>query len=97
MSDEAKLRDQMAAAVAAQSALDTTSAAFELLRNEYRKAWENTGAKDADARERLWLAFQIAGKVESHLKSAVNNGKFAEKALAEIEKFGDPRKARGQV
>lgn len=51
--------------------------AFETLRAEYLKAWESTGARDTDARERLWQAFQIVGKVKTHLHQAVDSGKLA--------------------
>jgi hypothetical protein len=97
MNDDAKLREDEARAIHAQNALDTVGHVLAALKAEYLKAWEGTGAKDTDARERLWQAYQIAGKVESNLKTMVANGKLAAKALAEITKFGDPRKARGQV
>jgi len=51
--------------------------AFDTLRAEYIKAWETTGATHTDARERLWQALQIIGKVKTHLHSAVSNGKLA--------------------
>jgi sigma54-dependent transcription regulator len=97
MNDEAKLLEDASRAVGAQHALDTVGHVLAALKAEYLKAWEGTGAKDTDARERLWQAFQIVGKVESNLKTMVANGKLSERALAEIKKFGDPRKARGQV
>jgi hypothetical protein len=97
MNDDAKLREDEARAIHAQNALDTVGHVLAALKAEYLKAWEGTGAKDTDARERLWQAYQITGKVESNLKTMVANGKLAANALAEITKFGDPRKARGQV
>ena len=30
--------------------------------------FEQTGAKDGEAREKLWLAYQVLGKVQQHFK-----------------------------
>jgi len=94
---EARLREDAAKAVRAQHALDTVGSILTALKAEYIKAWENTTARDADARERLWQAVQIVGKVDSHLKAMVENGKLAEKELAEISRFGDRKKVLGLV
>jgi hypothetical protein len=45
---------------------------FDTLRAEYLKAWEGTSARDTDARERLWQAVQIVGKVRTHLNGVVS-------------------------
>lgn len=52
--------------------------AFEGLRADYLKFWEATTARDTDARERLWQAMQILGKVRTHLENIVANGTMAE-------------------
>lgn len=52
--------------------------AFEGLRADYLKFWEATTARDTDARERLWQAVQILGKVRTHLENVVANGTLAE-------------------
>lgn len=95
--DEAKLREAAARAVSAQHALDTVGGALATLKAEYLKAWEATAARDTDARERLFLAVQITGKVDSHLRGIVANGKLAERELAEISRFGDRKKLLGLV
>lgn len=58
--------------------------AFDTLKTEYLKAWEATGARDTDARERLWQAYQIVGKVRSQLGSVVNDGTLAQ---AEVDRM----------
>jgi hypothetical protein len=60
--------------------------AFTTLRADYIKAWEETGARDTDARERLWQAIQIVGKVQTHLKSVLNDGKLAMHELNAIKR-----------
>jgi hypothetical protein len=47
---------------------------------------EQTGAKDSEAREKLWLAYQVLGKVEQHLKEILETGKLAEKQLSSLKK-----------
>jgi hypothetical protein len=37
-----------------------------------------------DARERLWQATQIVGKVRDHLGAVLNNGKLAQRQLDEL-------------
>jgi Ribonuclease G/E len=54
---------------------------FDTLRSDYLKAWEATSARDTDARERLWQAVQIVGKVRTHLNSVVSNGKLAQREI----------------
>jgi hypothetical protein len=71
--------------------------AFEALRTSYLVAWETTAARDTDARERLWQAVQIVGKVRAHLKAIVDNGKIAEKELQDIERLGERKKLFGVV
>ncbi len=51
--------------------------AFADIRAEYIKGWEDSAARDADGRERLWLALQIVGKVQTHLKMIASDGKIA--------------------
>tara|TARA_R110002020_G_scaffold196346_2_gene397281 strand:+ start:752 stop:1048 length:297 start_codon:yes stop_codon:yes gene_type:complete len=42
---------------------------------------EKTGAKENDTREKLWIAYNVVGKVEQHLKSILETGKLAERQL----------------
>ena len=58
--------------------------AFATIKADYRKAWEESSPRDTDGRERLWQAFQIIGKVETHLKNVMNNGKIAHHEMANL-------------
>lgn len=69
--------------------------AFEAIERDYLDAWKKTGARDTEARERLWQAYQIAGKVRTHLLSVAANGKLAQKELEEIEALGERKKILG--
>ena len=64
--------------------LERTEEAFATLKAEYVSAWEATSLRDADGRERLWQAVQIVGKVESHLKQLVANGRVAQGDIARL-------------
>lgn len=57
---------------------------FATLKAEYRNAWENSGPRDTDGRERLWQAFQIIGKVETHLTTVMSDGKIAQHELSRL-------------
>ena len=54
---------------------------FTQLEANYIAAWRNSGARDTDARERLWLAVQVLGVVKDHLIIVANNGKLAQAEL----------------
>jgi hypothetical protein len=57
---------------------------FAKLDAEYVAAWRRTLARDSDARERLWQATQIVGKVKDHLAIIANDGKLAQRELDEL-------------
>ncbi len=69
--------------------------AFASLEAEFLNAWKATGARDTEARERLWQAFQIVGKVKTHLSTVAQRGTLARKELEEIETMGERRKILG--
>jgi predicted metal-dependent hydrolase len=52
--------------------------AFAALDAEYIKAWRVTPARDTIAREKLWQAVNVLGKVRDHLGKVVNDGKLAQ-------------------
>lgn len=97
MSNDTKLHEAAAAGHRAASALEVVGEAFAALEAEYTAAWKNTAARDQDARERLFLATQIAGKVRAHLKRMVDDGRLAERELNEISRYGERRKLLGLV
>ncbi len=47
-------------------------------------AWKNSGAQDAQSREKIWLAYQVCQKVKSHITSIVVTGKLAQKQVEEL-------------
>lgn len=71
--------------------------AFDGLRAGYLEAWENTAARDTDARERLWQAYQIVGKVRTHLSHVAAGGKMAQVQIDQVAKMGERRKIFGVV
>lgn len=74
---------------------DILMEAFSTIESDYINAWKGTGARDTDARERLWQAYQIVGKVRSHLHTVAQRGSLARKELEEIETMGERRKILG--
>lgn len=63
---------------------ETLLNAFNQLEHDYVQGWRNTDARDTDARERLWQAVQIVGKVKQHLSTMAANGKVAQRQLDEL-------------
>lgn len=55
--------------------------AFDLLDKAYTASWRETPARDVEAREKIWIAQGILGKVRGHLMSVVNDGKVAKKQI----------------
>ena len=89
---EDKLSTALARAAQAKLLLDSPllQEAFDRLDAEYVKAWRGTMATEDDARQRLWQAVQIVGKVRDHLRLIVENGKLAQSDIAYLS-----QRARG--
>ena len=51
--------------------------AFDGLKAEYMRRWEECESRDQDKRERLWWAVRVVNEVRNNLDSIVNNGKLA--------------------
>jgi hypothetical protein len=66
--------------------------AFATLDADYVKAWRATPIRDVDARERLFQAVQILGKLRGHLSAMVANGRLAQREIdalaARKKRFG---------
>ena len=54
---------------------------FEKLKKLYSESLFNTGATETDAREKLWLAYNVVSKVEQNLFEILDTGKLASKQL----------------
>ena len=59
--------------------------AINSLKKLYSEALlEKTGAKESDTREKLWIAYNVVGKVEQHLQTVIETGKLASKQLEDF-------------
>ena len=87
--DEHKLLRDQDRAARAQALLDNEllKEAFATLEQRYIAAWRDTGMtpQDTHARERLFQAINIVGKVHEHLNRIIDGGKLAKKQIEEIE------------
>jgi hypothetical protein len=63
--------------------------AFARLEDRYLEEWRVSQFRDTDARERLWQAVNIVGKVKDHLAKIVRDGKLAQR---EIDQLAQKRK-----
>ena len=99
MSDESKLDQAAARPVRAQNLLDNEllAEAFKGLEDNYTAAWRATTIDDAGAREKLFLAINIVGKVRDHLTAVVTNGKLAQAELKDLALTAERRKRFGIV
>lgn len=66
--------------------------ALENLKKLYSQSLLNTGVNEQDAREKLWLAYQIVQKVEQHFIEIMETGKLAKKQLEDFRKSIDGQK-----
>lgn len=99
MSDENKLDQAAAKAGRAQELLDNEllSEAFKVLEENYTSAWRATTIDDFAAREKLFLAINIVGKVRDHLSAVIANGKLAQAELKELAQTAERRKRFGII
>ena len=51
--------------------------AFEVLRKELLGQWEQSGSKNSDQRESIWLAIRLLEKIKGHITSIVETGHMA--------------------
>ena len=56
------------------------------LKKLYTESLFNTGAKETETREKLWLAYNVVGKVEQNLLEIIDTGKLASKQLEDFRK-----------
>ena len=97
MSDESLLDQAAAKAVRAQDLIENEllSEAFKGLEDSYTAAWRATTFDDVAAREKLFLAINIVGKIRDHLAAIVANGKLAQAELKELAQTAERRKRFG--
>lgn len=58
--------------------------AFEVIEQEIQKAWEDSPARDAEGREKLYQMLMISRKVKRHVESVVHTGEMARRTLADF-------------
>jgi len=99
MSDGNRLGQAAANAARAQELLDNEllTEAFTGLESNYIAAWRATTIDDIAAREKLFLAINIVGKVRDHLTTIVTNGKLAQAELKELAQVAERKKRFGVV
>jgi len=86
MTDEIKLNADVTRAAQAEALLrnELLAEAFACLEKRYMDEWRVTSFRDTDARERLWQAVNLVGKVRDHLIGLITNGKLAQRELDDI-------------
>lgn len=57
--------------------------AFALIEREYMQAWQDSPARDAEARELLYLSIKNLAKVKAHLSHVMESGTLAKATLAQ--------------
>jgi hypothetical protein len=92
--DQAKLQSELSRSEKARLGLSNPIfvEAIENLKKLYSQSLLNTGVNEQDAREKLWLAFQIVQKVEQHFIEIMETGKLAKKQLEDFRKSIDGQK-----
>jgi len=84
--EQAKLQQEVSQSNKASELLNDPllKESFNKLKNLYSTSLLNTGANENDTREKLWLAFNIVGKVEQNLQEILDTGKLASKQLEDF-------------
>lgn len=97
--DEDKLAKQTSRASQAEGLLNSEllNEAFASLESSYVEMWKSSKVEDANAREKLFLAINIIGKVKQHLQTIVNDGKLAAHQLRELAQAAERSKAWHEV
>ena len=84
--EQAKLQQELSQSNKASELLNDPllKESFNKLKNLYSTSLLNTGANETETREKLWLAFNIVGKVEQNLQEILDTGKLASKQLEDF-------------
>ena len=84
--EQAKLQQEVSQSNKASALLEDPllKESFNKLKNLYSTSLLNTGANETETREKLWLAYNIVGKVEHHLQEILDTGKLASKQLEDF-------------
>lgn len=98
MSDD-RLHDALTRAANARDLLgnELLTEAFKTLESSYTEAWRTSTVDQVSAREKLFLAINIVGKVRDHLQGVLNNGKLAQRELDDLIATAERKKRFGIV
>lgn len=98
MPDEDKLSKATGRAVRAEALLgnELLAEAFKGLEDAYTLAWRSTTVNETPAREKLFLAINIVGKVRDHLEAIITNGKLAAAELRALADAAEHEKKHGR-
>ena len=85
---QAKLQQELSQSNKAKQLLENPlfKESLDKLKKLYAESLFNTGAKETETREKLWLAYNIVGKVEQHIREILDTGKLASKQLEDFRK-----------
>jgi hypothetical protein len=98
MSDD-RLLDARNRAVRAQALVDDPllKEGFDALEAAYIAMWRATRPEDQNAREKLYLAVNVIGKLREHLQSVIANGRLADSELNALTQEQERRKRFGII
>ena len=84
--EQDKLNQELSQANKAKQLFDNPllQESFQKLRELYSNSLLNTGASENETREKLWLAYQMVGKVEQNLIEMIDTEKLASKQLEDF-------------
>ena len=68
--------------------------AFAQLEADYIAAWRVTPARDTDARERLYVAVNVIGKVKEHLGHVAAGGRLAQAEIDSLVRAQEQREKK---
>ena len=99
MDDEDKLLRDTNRAARAEGLLSNSLLveAFKGLEDAYTLAWRSTTIEDVSAREKLFLAINIVGKVRDNLTSIVTDGKLAQAQIKILAETAERKKRFGVI
>lgn len=97
--EEWKARQAAARGVRAKELLEheLLQEAFSTLESAYIAAWRSTTIDAAPAREKLFLAINVLGKVREHLQKVVADGTVAAADLRRLAEAAERQKAWHEI
>ena len=98
MSDD-KLLEQRNRAARAEALVndELLTEGLDNLETAYIQAWRLTAPDNQIAREKLYLAVNVVGKIKQHLQTVIMDGKLADAELKELIDVQERRKKFGLI